>query len=250
MRLPGSVLPAFQRAPWPSPSDHSRSTASASSSEPRACAALSSARSACAFAAFSPSLAWVSGAGSKYASAFSAVPEGRLYPKLRHFLQPSTSSRAAGEAARSSPRTVISPVTRDGSAGLCSVRSTNQRDFEISSEFASSALSVNSAKAVSTPFAFNRAMRPFCSVTIRRASSIWRAIVLRRSSCVIISVSPTRLAPLRPGRGLLQMVSVRALRKQDRRNRLDVINARAVSRRAIALGSVVRRCQLRLQCRL
>ena len=36
-------------------------------------------------------------------------------------------------------------------------------------------------------------MRPFCSVTIRRASSIWRAIVLRRSSCVIISVSPTRL---------------------------------------------------------
>ena len=43
---------------------------------------------ACAFAAFSPSLAWVSGAGSKYASAFSAVPEGRLYPKLRHFNRP------------------------------------------------------------------------------------------------------------------------------------------------------------------
>jgi hypothetical protein len=39
----------------------------------------------------------------------------------------------------------------------------------------------------------NRAMRPFCSVTIRRASSIWRAVVLRRSWCVIISVSPMRL---------------------------------------------------------
>ena len=43
----------------PSTSDHSRSTASALSSEPAARAALSSARSACAFAAFSPSLAWV-----------------------------------------------------------------------------------------------------------------------------------------------------------------------------------------------
>ena len=31
-----------------------------------------------------------SGARPKYASAFSAVPEGRLYPKLRHFLQPSS----------------------------------------------------------------------------------------------------------------------------------------------------------------
>ena len=56
-------------------------------------------------AAFSPSLAWVSGAGPKYASAFSAVPEGRLYPKLRHFL--ATVHVIAGEAARSSPRTVI-----------------------------------------------------------------------------------------------------------------------------------------------
>jgi hypothetical protein len=55
----------------PSTSDHSRSTASASSSEPRACAALSSARLACAFAAFSLSMG--SGARSKYASAFSAV---------------------------------------------------------------------------------------------------------------------------------------------------------------------------------
>jgi hypothetical protein len=49
-----------------------------------------------------------SGARSKYASAFSAVPEGRLY------LQASGTScnrprhrRAGGEAARSSPRTVI-----------------------------------------------------------------------------------------------------------------------------------------------
>ena len=62
----------------PSTSDHSRSTASVLSSEPAACAALSSARSACAFAAFSPSLAWVQALAPKYASAFSAVPEGRL----------------------------------------------------------------------------------------------------------------------------------------------------------------------------
>ena len=41
-----------------------------------------------------------------------------------------------------------------------------------------------------------------------------------------------------------------SIAREDRRNRLDVINAWAVSRRAIALGSVVRRRQLRLQCRL
>src|SRR4029077_8474018 len=71
-QVSGSVLPAnvHQRVVYKKPqrfiiyipaltapctSDHSRSTASASSSEPAACAALSSARSACAFAAFSPS---------------------------------------------------------------------------------------------------------------------------------------------------------------------------------------------------
>src|ERR1700730_13672809 len=57
-RLIGKIERLLART-VPSTSDHSRSTASASSSEPRACAALSSARSACAFAAFSPCLAWV-----------------------------------------------------------------------------------------------------------------------------------------------------------------------------------------------
>jgi len=46
-----------------------------------------------------------SGAGSKYASAFSAVPEGRLKPPALlatvHVI-----AGAGGEAARSSPRTV------------------------------------------------------------------------------------------------------------------------------------------------
>jgi hypothetical protein len=40
---------------------------------------------------------------------------------------------------------------------------------------------------VSVPAAFNLAIRPFCSVTIRRASSMRRPIVLRRSSCIVMS---------------------------------------------------------------
>jgi hypothetical protein len=78
---------------------------------------------ACAFAAFSPSLAWVSGAGTKYASAFSAVPEGRLYLQAQALL--ATVHVMAGRR-RSSAQFASdchSPVTRDGSVGFCSFRS-------------------------------------------------------------------------------------------------------------------------------
>jgi hypothetical protein len=91
----------------PSTSDHSRSTASASSSEPRACAAGSSARPARAFAAFSPSFAWVQALAQNtpppsqqcLKDAFTSKPQALL--ATVHVI-----AGAGGEAARSSPRTV------------------------------------------------------------------------------------------------------------------------------------------------
>ena len=76
-----------------------------------------------------------SGAGSKYASAFSAVPEGRLY------LQASGTScnrprhrRAGGEAARSSPWTVIRWNPETAPADSVFFGRPNHCDFEISSD--------------------------------------------------------------------------------------------------------------------
>ena len=110
MRQPCACPAQHGRHPactMPSTSDHSRSTASAWSSGPRACAALSSARWACVFAAFSPSLAWVQAPAQNTPPPCRRCLKDAFTSKLRHFLQPSTSWRAGDEAARSSPRTVI-----------------------------------------------------------------------------------------------------------------------------------------------
>ena len=142
-----------------------------------ACAALSSARLACAFAAFSPSLAWVQALAQNtpppsqrcLKDAFTSKPQA-LLATVHVIAGPAPKQRAVrlGLSFAGTPKRLRRNSVFFGRPNHC--------DFEISSRFASSALSVNSASAVSTPIAFNRAMRPFCSVTIRRASSIWRAL--------------------------------------------------------------------------
>ena len=90
---------------------------SALSSEPAACAALSSARSACAFAAFSPSLAWVQALAQN-----TPPPSQRCLkdaPSLRHFLQPSTSSPGRRRSSAQFASDCHSLEPRNGSGGFC-----------------------------------------------------------------------------------------------------------------------------------